>query len=77
MPLPFALDHINLWVLDDEIDGRRGFTIIDSGITSDETKSAWERIFDGLFGEPTAAAPALHALSPGPSRPRPLADRGR
>jgi glyoxylase-like metal-dependent hydrolase (beta-lactamase superfamily II) len=51
MPLPFALDHINLWVLDDEIDGRRGFTIIDSGITSDETKSAWERIFDGLFGE--------------------------
>jgi hypothetical protein len=22
MPLPFALDHINLWVLDDEIDGR-------------------------------------------------------
>jgi glyoxylase-like metal-dependent hydrolase (beta-lactamase superfamily II) len=50
MPLPFALDHINLWVLDDEIDGRRGFTIIDSGITSDETMSAWEQIFDGLFG---------------------------
>ena len=49
MPLPFALDHINLWVLDDEIDGRPGFTIIDSGITSDPTKSAWEQIFDGLF----------------------------
>jgi hypothetical protein len=26
MPLPFALDHINLWVLDDEIEGRPGFT---------------------------------------------------
>ena len=31
MPLPFALDHINLWVLDDEIDGRAGYTLIDSG----------------------------------------------
>ena len=49
MPLPFALDHINLWVLDDEIEGRPGFTIVDSGITSDATRSAWETIFDGLF----------------------------
>ena len=49
MPLPFALDHINLWVLDDEIDGRAGFTIIDTGITSDPTKAAWEQIFAGLF----------------------------
>lgn len=50
MTLPFALDHINLWVLDDEIDGQSGYTVIDSGITSDDTKAAWERIFDGLFG---------------------------
>jgi glyoxylase-like metal-dependent hydrolase (beta-lactamase superfamily II) len=49
MPLPFALDHINLWVLDDEIDGRAGFTIVDSGIASAETKAGWERIFAGLF----------------------------
>ena len=49
MPLPFALDHINLWVLDDEIEGRSGFTIVDSGIASAETKAAWERMFDGLF----------------------------
>jgi glyoxylase-like metal-dependent hydrolase (beta-lactamase superfamily II) len=50
MRLPFALDHINLWLLDDEIEGARGFTIVDCGITSDETKSAWERIFDTAFG---------------------------
>jgi glyoxylase-like metal-dependent hydrolase (beta-lactamase superfamily II) len=49
MPLPFALDHINLWVLDDEIDGRPGFTVIDTGITSESTKAAWEAVFDGLF----------------------------
>jgi glyoxylase-like metal-dependent hydrolase (beta-lactamase superfamily II) len=50
MPLPFALDHINLWVLDDEIEGRAGYTIIDSGISSDVTKKAWERLFDGALG---------------------------
>jgi glyoxylase-like metal-dependent hydrolase (beta-lactamase superfamily II) len=58
MPLPFALDHINLWVLDDEIDGRAGFTIVDSGITSDVTKQAWERLFDNLF----VGAPLLRLL---------------
>jgi glyoxylase-like metal-dependent hydrolase (beta-lactamase superfamily II) len=51
MPLPFALNHINLWVLDDEIDGRAGYTIVDCGITSVETKSAWEQVFAGLFGD--------------------------
>ncbi len=49
MRLPFALDHINLWLCDDEIEGRRGWTIIDCGITSDETKAAWEQIFDTAF----------------------------
>ncbi len=49
MPLPFALDHINLWVLDDEIEGRAGFTVVDSGIASAETKAAWECVFDDLF----------------------------
>ena len=53
MGLPFALDHINLWLLRDEIDGRAGWTIVDCGITSDATREAWERIFaspelDGL-----------------------------
>jgi glyoxylase-like metal-dependent hydrolase (beta-lactamase superfamily II) len=50
MPLPFALDHINLWVLNDEVDGRAGYTVIDCGISSDVTKQAWEQLFDGVFG---------------------------
>src|SRR3990167_5583865 len=52
MALPFALDHINLWLLRDRLDGRDGWTIVDCGITSDATQAAWERIFaeelDGL-----------------------------
>ena len=52
MALPFALNHINLWLLRDRQDGIEGWTIVDCGITNDATKEAWERIFaerlDGL-----------------------------
>jgi glyoxylase-like metal-dependent hydrolase (beta-lactamase superfamily II) len=61
MPLPFALDHINLWLLDDEIDGRPGFTAVDCGISSDETRAAWERIFDTRFdGKPLLRVLTTH-----------------
>jgi len=61
MPLPFALDHINLWVLDDEIDGRSGYTLIDCGITSEATQSAWEQLFDGVFaGKPLLRVICTH-----------------
>ena len=49
MPLPFALDHINLWLLRDEIDGREGWTIVDCGVARPEVKALWERIFDGVL----------------------------
>jgi glyoxylase-like metal-dependent hydrolase (beta-lactamase superfamily II) len=45
MPLPFALDHINLWLLDDD----DGYTIIDCGFGSDETRELWEIIFARLM----------------------------
>jgi glyoxylase-like metal-dependent hydrolase (beta-lactamase superfamily II) len=59
MALPFALDHINLWLLRDEADdpggkpGKvQGWTVIDCCISRDEAKAAWEQIFttqlDGL-----------------------------
>jgi glyoxylase-like metal-dependent hydrolase (beta-lactamase superfamily II) len=41
MPLPFALDHINLWLVADG----DGWTIVDAGYAMAETKAAWERIF--------------------------------
>jgi glyoxylase-like metal-dependent hydrolase (beta-lactamase superfamily II) len=45
MGLPFALDHINLWLLRDELDGRAGWTVVDCCITRDEAKAQWEQIF--------------------------------
>jgi glyoxylase-like metal-dependent hydrolase (beta-lactamase superfamily II) len=45
MVLPFALDHINLWLLRDSLDGREGWTIVDCGIANDATKEAWEQVF--------------------------------
>ena len=45
MRLPFALDHINLWLLRDEIDSVDGWTIVDCGIANDETKASWEAVF--------------------------------
>jgi glyoxylase-like metal-dependent hydrolase (beta-lactamase superfamily II) len=49
MKLPFALNHINLWLLRDHEDtpqGRReGWAIVDCGIDNDETRNAWEQVF--------------------------------
>jgi glyoxylase-like metal-dependent hydrolase (beta-lactamase superfamily II) len=45
MGLPFALDHINLWLLRDRIDAREGWTIVDCGIDNAPTRAAWEQIF--------------------------------
>lgn len=41
MPLPFALNHINLWLLDDG----EGWAMVDTGIASGEIKALWEQIF--------------------------------
>jgi glyoxylase-like metal-dependent hydrolase (beta-lactamase superfamily II) len=61
MGLPFALDHINLWLLRDEIDGRAGWTAVDCGIASSTTRAAWEQIFaDELDGLPVLRVVVTH-----------------
>ena len=45
-PLPFALDHINLWLLRDRFDDRDGWTVIDCGIGSAETRALWTQVID-------------------------------
>jgi len=40
MPLPFKLNHINLWLLDDG----DGWAIVDTGVASDDIKTAWRMI---------------------------------
>ena len=45
MPLPFALDHINLWLLRDRIDGVDGWTLIDTGFGDAPTRALWDTHF--------------------------------
>lgn len=45
MGLPFALDHINLWLLADEYQGVKGWTVVDCCITHDQAKAQWEQVF--------------------------------
>ena len=61
MGLPFALDHINLWLLEDRQDGVDGWTIVDCGITDDATQAAWEQVFaTALQGKPVIRVIATH-----------------
>ena len=57
MPLPFALDHINLWLLEDG----DGWTIVDSGLDTAVTRELWERIFvEALGGKPVTRLIVTH-----------------
>jgi glyoxylase-like metal-dependent hydrolase (beta-lactamase superfamily II) len=57
MPLPFALDHINLWVLEDG----EGFTLVDAGLGNDATWEIWERHFaTTLAGRPVKNVVVTH-----------------
>jgi glyoxylase-like metal-dependent hydrolase (beta-lactamase superfamily II) len=57
MGLPFALDHINLWLLADG----EGWTVVDCGIANDATRAAWEDVFaTALEGRPIMRVIATH-----------------
>lgn len=47
MPLPFALDHINLWMLADGA----GWTIVDCGLATDVTRESWSRLLAGRVAD--------------------------
>jgi len=51
MPLPFKLDHINLWLLEDNDEDGEGWTIVDTGINRDEVRDAWEIVFADRFSD--------------------------
>lgn len=57
MPLPFALDHINLWLVEDG----PGWAIIDTGIASDVIKALWQQIIaQELGGRPVSRLIVTH-----------------
>ncbi len=41
MPLPYALNHINLWALDDG----EGWALVDTGVRTDEGVQVWRELF--------------------------------
>lgn len=44
--MPGGLDHINLWLLEDD----DGWTVVDTCVPSDEAKKIWEKLFEGFMG---------------------------
>ncbi len=61
MSLPFALDHINLWLLRDCIDGREGWTVVDTCIDHPAARQAWEGVFaNHLEGLPVLRVVITH-----------------
>ncbi|MBV8186114.1 MAG: MBL fold metallo-hydrolase, partial [Alphaproteobacteria bacterium] len=57
MPLPFQLNHINLWLVE-ETDG---WTIVDCGINTEVTRELWEKIFaNRLNGRPVTRVISTH-----------------
>ena len=51
MPMPFALNHINLWVLEDEIAGQPGWTVVDAGVATPAIREAWQALWRGPLNE--------------------------
>lgn len=57
MPLPFGLDHINLYLLRHG----DGWVIVDTGLGDQPTRDVWLRVFDEVFeGRPVKAVIATH-----------------
>ena len=57
MVLPFQLDHINLWLLDDG----ESWTLIDTGLGNEATRDHWAQIFRStLSGKPVRRVLVTH-----------------
>lgn len=57
LPLPFRLDHVNVWALE----GRDGWTIVDTGLDDTRTREAWRHLLGtALGGRPVTRIVATH-----------------
>jgi glyoxylase-like metal-dependent hydrolase (beta-lactamase superfamily II) len=57
MGLPFALNHVNLWLVADG----DGWAVIDCGIANDATRASWEQVFASqLDGKPVTRVIVTH-----------------
>lgn len=57
LPLPFLLNHINVWALEDG----DGWTVVDTGLSTRLTKAAWEAALEGkMSGRPIRRVLVTH-----------------
>ena len=57
LPLPMALDHVNVYALDDG----DGWTVIDTGFASKRSRAIWNALLDGpLAGKPVTRVVVTH-----------------
>jgi glyoxylase-like metal-dependent hydrolase (beta-lactamase superfamily II) len=54
MPMPYVLNHINLWAIDDIT----GWTLVDTGLRTEETADVWR----GLFANASDRRPVTRVL---------------
>ena len=57
LPLPMALDHVNIFALDDG----DGWTVVDTGWSSRKTRALWQQMMEGpLGGKPVRRVIVTH-----------------
>lgn len=56
MALPFQLDHINLWALEDA----DGWTLVDTGLGNDATRGLWSSVFSSKIKTPVRRVIVTH-----------------
>lgn len=62
LPLPFQLNHINVWLLEDCLpDGQPAWTLIDTGVANARTRELWEAVAaDFMQGRPVRHVIVTH-----------------
>jgi len=56
-PMPMSLDHINIWLLEDD----DGWTIVDTCLAMPQSKAIWEQLFiDFMAGKPVKRVICTH-----------------
>ncbi|MGE3914367.1 MAG: MBL fold metallo-hydrolase [Hyphomicrobiaceae bacterium] len=55
IPLPFRLNHVNVWLLRES----DGWTVVDTGTSDDGARAVW----DALFAGPLASAPIVRLVA--------------
>ncbi|QCK85435.1 MBL fold metallo-hydrolase [Phreatobacter aquaticus] len=56
MPLPFVLNHVNVWFLPETA----GWTAVDAGVESPDMRALWQRLVKGPLGRPLVKLVATH-----------------